>query len=70
MERVDRREREAQRAAVERVLPGEGSLLRMVSGEVLIYANALDKRRPVELRAVVMPDGHTQDLPSRRFKRR
>lgn len=70
MDRDERRERIQQRAAVSEVLPDEGWLLRMASGEVLVYSEALDKRRPVSLRAVVMPDGKTQVFPTDRFKRR
>jgi hypothetical protein len=68
----ERRERDAQRAAVAEVLPepGEGSVLRLVSGEVLIYGDSNDKRRPVALRAVVLPDGETQVFPTARFRRR
>lgn len=73
MERFEeRRERDAQRAAVGEVLPepGEGSVLRMSNGEVLIYADNPDKRRPIALRAIVMPDGNTRVFPSQRFRRR
>ena len=72
MDREERRERVDQRAAVSEVLPepGQGWLLRMASGEVLVYSEALDKRRPVALRAVVMPDGKTEVFPGDRFKRR
>jgi hypothetical protein len=52
------------------VLPDEGSVLRTASGEVVVYAEQDEKRRPVELRAVVMPDGELQELESGRFKRR
>ena len=71
MERVERRERQAQRAAVGEVLPeaGAGSVLRMASGQVLVYGDSHDKRRPVALRAVVMPDGETQVFPTERFRR-
>lgn len=71
MERSERRQREAQRAAVGEVLPdaGQGSVLRMANGEVLIYDEGLDKRRPIRLRAVVMPDGRTQVFPTNRFRR-
>jgi hypothetical protein len=72
VDREERRERIEQRAAVSEVLPepDDGWLLRMASGEVLIYGQALDKRRPVALRAVVMPDGETQVFPTERFTRR
>jgi len=68
----DRRRREAQREAVQRVLPlGDGvSVLRTASGEVLVYGEQADKRRPVVLRAVVMPDGHVEQFETRRFRRR
>jgi hypothetical protein len=70
VDRSERREREQQRAAVSEVLPEEGWLLRMASGEVLVYGQGLDKRRPVALRAVVMPDGKTEVFPTDRFNRR
>ena len=72
MNEYERRERAAQRDAVEQVLTAtdEGSLLRTVSGEVLVYAEQGEKWRPVELRAVVMPDGQTQEFEHKRFKRR
>ena len=72
MDDYERREREAQRRAVEAVLTGtdEGSVLRTTSGEVLVYDEGYDKRRPVKLRAVVMPDGETQEFETTRFKRR
>ena len=72
VDREERRERIEQRAAVAEVLPepGDGWLLRMASGEVLVYSEALDKRRPVALRAVVMPDGQTEVFPAERSKRR
>jgi hypothetical protein len=65
----ERRAREAQRQTVERVLPDEGSVLRAASGEVLVYEEQDEKRRPVELRAVVMPDGELHELETGRFKR-
>jgi hypothetical protein len=67
----DRRERTAQREAVERVLPepGEGSVLRSAGGEVLVYDEPGDKLRPVYLRAVVMPDGSTREFETGRFRR-
>jgi len=67
----DRRERGAQREAVEQVLPdrGEASLLRATTGEVLVYAEEEEKRRPVALRAVVLPDGEVVDVDHRRFNR-
>lgn len=68
----DRRERYAQRDAVERVLPepGEGSLLRSASGEVLVYDEFHNRLDPVNLRAVVMPDGTTLEFETGRFRRR
>jgi hypothetical protein len=67
----ERRERYSQREAVERVLPdpGEGSVLRSVSGEVLVYDERHDKFNPVDLRAVVMPDGTTVEFETGRFRR-
>ena len=68
----ERRERLAQRAAVSEVLPGdeEGVVLRLVSGEVLVYDETPVKAEPVTLRAVVMPDGKTEFFPTNRFRRR
>jgi hypothetical protein len=66
----ERRNRIQQRAAVEEVLPDDGWVLRMASGEVLVYGEGLDKRRPISLRAVVMPDGRTEVFPTDRFRRR
>lgn len=68
---TDRRERTDQRDAVERVLPdpGEGSLLRAASGEVLVYDERSQKLDPVNLRAVVMPDGTTVEFQTDRFHR-
>ena len=67
----ERRERGAQRQAVEHALPSEGeaSLLRATSGEVLVYAEEAEKRRPVALKAVVMPDGEILEVDTRRFSR-
>lgn len=67
----DRRERHAQRDAVEQVLPrpGEGSLLRAASGEVLVYEDHSGKLDPIDLRAVVMPDGTTVEFETGRFRR-
>jgi hypothetical protein len=67
----ERRERDAQRVAVEEVLPdeGEASLLRATSGEVLVYGEEEEKRRPVALRAVVLPDGEVVEVDERRFRR-
>jgi hypothetical protein len=63
---------DAQREAVERLMPhpGEGSVLRISSGEILIYDEYDEKRRPVNLRAVVMPDGTTREFETGRFRRR
>jgi hypothetical protein len=70
-ERSERRERHAQRAAVARVLPapGRGALLRTPAGDVVVYDESADKRRPVELRAIVMPDGETVEFQTARFRR-
>jgi hypothetical protein len=67
----DRRERIAQREAVERLLPepDAGALLRSAGGEVLVYDEPGDKLRPVNLRAVVMPDGSTREFETGRFRR-
>jgi len=68
---VERRERIAQRQAVERLLePGQGSLMRSSSGEVLVYDERGGKLQPVNLRAVVMPDGSTREFETGRFRRR
>lgn len=68
---ADRRSHDAQREAVERLLPspGDGSVLRISSGEILIYDEHDEKRRPVNLRAVVMPDGSTREFETGRFRR-
>ena len=66
----DRRERSAQRAAVSEVLEDDGVVLRMASGEVLVYDETPVKAEPVTLRAVVMPDGKTEVFPTNRFRRR
>ena len=67
----ERRERDAQREAVARVMPEQDpSILRMASGEVRVFELHPDKRRPIELRAVVMPDGTTQEFETSRFRRR
>jgi hypothetical protein len=67
----DRRNREAQRQAVRQVLPdeGEASLLRTPDGLILVYEEEVEKRRPVTLRAVVMPDGQVLETEHDRFKR-
>ena len=68
---MERRGNHFQRAAVERVLPepGKGSILRRANGEVLIYDEVSDKRRPTVLRAAVLPDGETVEFVTRRFDR-
>lgn len=72
MDGFDRREREAQRHAIEQVLPegDEWSLLRTASGEVLVYDELDEKRRPVSLRAVVLPDGDVLEVETDRFTRK
>jgi hypothetical protein len=67
----ERRERDAQREAVERVLPdpGEGSVLRAASGEILVYDEPRNQFNTVDLRAVVMPDGTTVEFQTHRFRR-
>lgn len=72
MDQGERRQRDAQREAVRDALPkrGETGLLRMASGEVLVYTEGITRRRPVALRAIVMPDGSTLDVRTNRFKRR
>jgi hypothetical protein len=66
-----RRERDAQREAVERLLPDpdRGSVLRSAGGDVLIYDEPGDKLNPINLRAVVMPDGTTVEFQTARFFR-
>jgi hypothetical protein len=53
-------------------LPGLGdySLLRRPDGQILVYEEHDDKRSPVTLRGLVMPDGQVVDLHRRRFTRR
>ena len=67
----ERRERDAQREVVDQVLPdtGEGSVLRLSSGEVLVYDDGDNMRRPVTLRAAVMPDGELLEFETNRFER-
>ena len=67
----DRRERDAQREAVERLLPepDRGAVLRTAGGEILIYDDSAEKLHPVNLRAVVMPDGTTREFETGRFRR-
>jgi hypothetical protein len=71
MEVRERRRRWLQRAAVDRVLPdpADGALLRSASGEVLIYDERGEKLHPINLRAVVMPDGTTREFQTTRFRR-
>jgi hypothetical protein len=68
---TDRRARDAQRKAVDRVLPDpdSGALLRTAGGEVLVYDEQNDKLNPVDLRAVVMPDGSVREFETGRFRR-
>jgi hypothetical protein len=63
--------RDAQRKAVERVLPDPdaGAVLRAAGGEILVYDEPGDKLNPVNLRAVVMPDGTTREFETGRFRR-
>ncbi|HEX4734907.1 MAG TPA: hypothetical protein VH247_10865 [Thermoleophilaceae bacterium] len=65
------RERAAQREAVDRLLPDpeQGALLRSVGGDVLIYDERDGKLDPINLRAVVMPDGTTVEFQTARFVR-
>jgi hypothetical protein len=67
----ERRERTAQREAVDEVVAEriEASLLRAESGEILVYAEETEKRRPVALTAVVLPDGEVLGVDHRRFHR-
>jgi hypothetical protein len=67
----ERRERYAQREAVDRVLPDadKGALLRASSGDVLVYDERGGKLNPINLRAVVMPDGTTRQFGAPRFRR-
>jgi hypothetical protein len=69
---IERRGRDAQRAAVAELLPESGSawVLRMTSGDVLVYDAGNDARRPVALRAIVKPSGQTELFAAKRFKRR
>ena len=68
---TERRERNSQREAVAEALPqeGEASLLRAATGEVLVYAEDTEKRNPVTLKAVVMPDGEVLEVEHQRFRR-
>jgi len=67
----ERREREAQRDAVARLLPDpdRGALLRTADGDILIYDEPGAKLHPINLRAVVMPDGTTREFQTARFRR-
>jgi hypothetical protein len=49
--------------------PGRGALLRAAGGEVLVYDEMGGKLDPVNLRAVVMPDGSTREFETGRFLR-
>jgi hypothetical protein len=71
VEARERRERGAQREAVDRLLPepDRGALLRTAYGDVLVYDELHDKRNPINLRAVVMPDGSTREFQTGRFRR-
>jgi pyocin large subunit-like protein len=71
VEARERRERDAQRDAVERLLPDpdKGALLRTAAGDILVYDEMDLKRKPVNLRAVVMPDGTTREFETGRFRR-
>jgi hypothetical protein len=71
MEVRERRRRYAQREAVDRVLPDpdDFALLRAASGEVLVYDERHEKLNPINLRAVVMPDGTTREFRTARFRR-
>lgn len=68
---TDRRMRDEQREAVERILPdpGKGSVLRAAGGEILVYDEPSNRFNPVDLRAVVMPDGTTLEFETGRFRR-
>jgi hypothetical protein len=68
---TERRERDAQRDAVDRLMPadGDGSLLRMATGSVLVYEEDPKKRAQVSLRAAVMPNGEIIEFPTGRFRR-
>ena len=44
-------------------------MLRTAGGEILIYDERGGKLNPVNLRAVVMPDGTTREFPTGRFRR-
>ena len=48
---------------------GEGSMLRLASGEVLVYEDGDSLRRPLTLRAAVMPDGELLEFETDRFER-
>ena len=72
MTESERREREAQRDAVAHAIPdaGDVSILRTVTGEVIVYEDLGAKRRATMPRAVVMPDGETLEFEQDRFKRK
>jgi hypothetical protein len=41
----------------------------MPDGQVLVYDEDYEPRRPVSLRAIVMPDGETLEFEQHRFAR-
>lgn len=65
----ERRERDAQRQAVAELMPNADAILRTADGDVLVFEDQYEKRRPLNLRAVVMPDGAIRQFPSQRFRR-
>lgn len=65
----ERRERDAQREAVAELMPERGSILRTADGDVLVFEDQNEKLQPLNLRAVVMPDGEVRTFPSQRFRR-
>ena len=69
---LERRERYAQRESVARVLDDRdtGAVLRSAAGDVIVFDELDPKRRSAEVRAIVMPDGETQEFETARFRRR
>jgi hypothetical protein len=69
---MERRERFAQRESVARVLEDRdtGAVLRRADGEVIVFDELDAKRRSGDVRAIVMPDGETQEFETARFRRR
>ena len=65
----ERRARDAQRHTVARELPEADSILRLADGEVLLYEELDEKRNPVNLRAIVFPDGEMIEVETDRFHR-